>query len=92
LLTLRNSYCIAFVLYFIVGWVLAAYTYVKRQIRLPAMLAFAFLAAFEACMASTELESGSAAWGYPVILGVGLGLCLPAIVTAAQLATPPELM
>lgn len=31
-------------------------------------------------------------WGYPIFVGLGLGICLTCIVTAAQLSAPPELI
>jgi hypothetical protein len=74
------------------SWCAALYTYKFKRVRLPSVLAFIFFVAFEACMASTQLGSRYAVWGYPVLLGCGLGLSLTAIVTAAQLATPPDLM
>jgi hypothetical protein len=43
-------------------------------------------------MASATLESSKALWGYPILLGMGLGTCLCCLLTIAQLSTPPELM
>lgn len=43
-------------------------------------------------MASATLSSGDAVWGYPVLLGIGLGWGLTYLVTAAQLSAPPELI
>ena len=31
-------------------------------------------------------------WGYPVFLGVGLGMCLSSLLAVGQLSTPPELI
>jgi hypothetical protein len=56
------------------------------------MIAFACFAAFEICMATTQLGSRTAVWGYPIFLGCGLGIGMTALVTAAQLSAPPELM
>lgn len=56
------------------------------------MLAFACFAAFEICMATTQVGSRTAVWGYPVFFGCGLGIGMTALVTAAQLSAPPELM
>lgn len=43
-------------------------------------------------MATATQSSEKAFWGFPVILGLGMGLALTCIVTAAQLSTPPELI
>lgn len=43
-------------------------------------------------MASSTKDSSKAVWGYPVLLGWGLGMCLILLVTVAQLSTPPELI
>lgn len=45
-----------------------------------------------ALMASVDLGSSNAVWGYPVLLGAGLGLCLSLLVGVAQLSTPSALM
>ena len=43
-------------------------------------------------MSTTTVGSGAAVWAYPVFLGGGLAVALCALVTAAQLSAPPELM
>lgn len=43
-------------------------------------------------MATATPGSSNAVWGYPVLLGIGLGACLIALLTVAQLSTPPELI
>lgn len=43
-------------------------------------------------MSTAKLSSGTAMWGYAVILGIGCGIVLVTIVTAAQLSTPPNLI
>lgn len=43
-------------------------------------------------MATTDLSSSAAVWGYPVFLGIGLGWSLTYLVTAAQLSAPPHLI
>ena len=73
-------------------WCLAWYTFTTKRLRAPLMLAFGCFAAFEICMATTQVGSAKAVWGYPVFLGCGLGVGMTALVTAAQLSTPPELM
>jgi hypothetical protein len=43
-------------------------------------------------MATSTLSSVTAVWGYPVVLGVGLGWSLTYLVTVAQLGTPPHMI
>ncbi|KAI3541954.1 PEP5 [Colletotrichum filicis] len=47
---------------------------------------------FFVCMATTTPSTSDPVWGYPVFLGIGLGICLCTLVTIAQLSTPPELI
>lgn len=66
-------------------------TYTK-QLRYPAVLGFgAFMTGF-ICMATANLGSNIALWGYGVFFGCGLGVCLNVLMTAAQFGTPPELI
>lgn len=43
-------------------------------------------------MAVTNLTSSDNVWGYPVLLGIGLGWSLTYLVAAAQLSAPPRLI
>ena len=43
-------------------------------------------------MATLNETTTQQTWGYAVIVGFGLGICLCALVTCAQLSTAPELM
>jgi len=43
-------------------------------------------------MATVGLGSAKAVWGYPVLLGIGLGWSLTYLVTAAQLSAPPQMI
>ena len=43
-------------------------------------------------MATVKVDGMVAVWGVQVFLGIGLSLVLCALVTAAQLSSPPELM
>ena len=43
-------------------------------------------------MATVSETDPKAFWGYPVFLGLGLGLCLTSLATAAQLSAPPHLI
>lgn len=56
------------------------------------MAGFACLLIFNILAATSSENSRQAFWGYQVFLGAGLALVLNAVVTAAQLSAPPELM
>lgn len=43
-------------------------------------------------MATTGPGSNAEAWGYVVILGFSLGICVGTLTSVAQFATPPELI
>ncbi|KAK4170503.1 major facilitator superfamily domain-containing protein [Cladorrhinum sp. PSN259] len=70
------------------GWYCAA----VRKVRWATVLSFLLFTAFFAAMANTNRDTNTQTWGYPVILGVALGMTLTTLVTVAQLSTPPELI
>ncbi|EXJ67493.1 uncharacterized protein A1O5_09506 [Cladophialophora psammophila CBS 110553] len=70
----------------------AIYCYRYKRLRAPMIFAFSCFLAFNICMATTTLGSGTAVWGYPVLLGCALSVALCVLVTAAQLSTPPHLI
>ncbi|KAK3392896.1 major facilitator superfamily domain-containing protein [Podospora didyma] len=70
------------------GW----YCAVARRVRWASVLAFVIFVAFFICMANTNQNTDLPVWGYPVVLGIALGMTLTTLVTAAQLSTPPELI
>ena len=43
-------------------------------------------------MATTTVSTPTNPWGYIVISGVGLGICLNALIVLAQLSTPVDLI
>ncbi|KAK5954684.1 hypothetical protein OHC33_004408 [Knufia fluminis] len=63
-----------------------------KSIREPIVASFIMFTIFYALMATSKLSSGTAMWGYPVFLGIGLGWSLTYLVTAAQLNAPPHLI
>ncbi|KAK0129671.1 hypothetical protein ONS96_000234 [Cadophora gregata f. sp. sojae] len=85
-------YGINFILYALSAVLAGVYCSTTRQVRFPTVLAFCFMIAFFICMATSTPGSSDAVWGYPVLLGAGLGIALCAIITAAQLSTPPEMI
>ncbi|KAH8651129.1 major facilitator superfamily domain-containing protein [Xylariales sp. PMI_506] len=70
------------------GWYCAAY----RRIRWVTVLAFSLHVIFFICMATSNGNSNTAVWCYPILLGTSLGMALTTLVTVAQLSTPPELI
>lgn len=68
------------------------YCSVTRRVRWITVLAFLIFTAFFAAMAKADRSTDNAVWGYAVLLGFGLGMTLTALVTVAQLSTPPELI
>ncbi|OHF03928.1 PEP5 protein [Colletotrichum orchidophilum] len=72
----------------IAGW----YCAITKRVRWITVLAFLIFVAFFACMATTNRDTSNPVWGYPILLGIALGMTLPTLVTAAQLSIPPELI
>lgn len=68
------------------------YCSATRRIRWITVAAFVIFTAFFAAMAKADRSTDHAVWGYGVLLGFGLGMTLTALVTVAQLSTPPELI
>ncbi|KEF54831.1 uncharacterized protein A1O9_09273 [Exophiala aquamarina CBS 119918] len=69
----------------------AFFAVVAGTIRAVIIVAFSALLIFNVLMATvTPTTSVANLWGYPVILGVGLGFCLTALMTAAQFSAPIE--
>jgi hypothetical protein len=85
-------YSVAFILYLISTILAGAYCSTTKKLRIPTVVAFCFMIIFFICMATATPDSSKATWGYPVLLGIGLGICLCTLVTVAQLSTPPELI
>jgi hypothetical protein len=85
-------YGINFIVYAIFAVLAGAYCSTTKQVRLPTVIAFVFMIIFFICMATATPGSSQPVWGYPVFLGIGLGTCLCALLTVAQLSTPPELI
>jgi MFS family permease len=85
-------YGVNFILYAISAVLAGAFCSKTKMVRFPTVIAFCFILLFFVLMATANPGSSKAVWGYPVFLGVGLGICLCALVTAAQLSTPRELI
>lgn len=85
-------YSICFIAFGLSTSVTAVYCSRTKSVRLPAAFAFAMFLAYSIAMATATPGSSTAVWGYPILFGTGLGICLNALVTTAQLCTPPELI
>ncbi|KAF4436026.1 hypothetical protein F53441_13339, partial [Fusarium austroafricanum] len=65
----------------------------NKSVRLPTIVSFSFFMIFNILMATVSKSTTEAQiWAFPIFLGFGLGICLPALVTAAHFAAPPELI
>jgi hypothetical protein len=85
-------YGINFILYAISAVLAGAFCSKTKVVRFPTVISFCFILLFFILMATANPGTSKAVWGYPMFLGVGLGTCLCALVTAAQLSTPRELI
>ena len=63
-----------------------------RQTRWLTVSAFMLFIVFFVCMVLTDRTTNRPVWGYPVIMGVALGITLTTLVTTAQISTPPRLI
>lgn len=68
------------------------YCTITKKVRWITVISFLIFVAFFACMATTDQDSATNVWGYPVLLGSALGMTLITLVTTAQLSIPPELI
>ncbi|ETN42313.1 uncharacterized protein HMPREF1541_01467 [Cyphellophora europaea CBS 101466] len=91
-LLVNLHFCIAFFTGVIAAIMVGVISTFTKSIREPIVASFLFLTLFFALMATTTLSSANAVWGYPVLLGIGLGWSLTYLITAAQLSAPPELI
>ncbi|GAM86924.1 hypothetical protein ANO11243_049450 [Dothideomycetidae sp. 11243] len=86
-------YMIAFPTFIVAALTAALFIYKTRTVRLAGIFTFASFLAFFITMSTITPETPAANfWGYIVFYGTGLGVCLVTFVTAAQFATPPELI
>lgn len=68
------------------------YCAVTKRVRWVTVVAFTIFVIFFICMATTNRGSSLPVWGYPVLLGIALGMTLTTLVTVAQLCIPSELI
>ncbi|KAK5056233.1 hypothetical protein LTR84_012786 [Exophiala bonariae] len=72
----------------IAGW----YCSKRRSLRAPLLLSFVFLTLFNVLMATTRPGSNREVWGYIMIFGFALGVCVLVLISVAQFATPPSMI
>lgn len=85
-------YSVALLVSIVSALLAGLYCAVTKRVRFISVLAFVIFVAFFIGMALSGPEDSAQVWGFPVLLGFGLGMSLCALVTAAQLSTPPELI
>ena len=79
----------AIIVSLVAGWVISR----TKTLREVLCLSFVMFLTFWILMATCTPETPEAnIWGYPVILGIGLALCLVTVVTTGQLAVSAELI
>ncbi|KAJ5751891.1 hypothetical protein N7520_008808 [Penicillium odoratum] len=71
---------------------IAIYSSFTKTLRGPTIMSFICFAIFNILMATLTPSNKTALWGYPVLLGLGLGICLTCIIALAQFSTPPHLI
>jgi MFS family permease len=87
-LRISMSFLVALVPTALVGW----YCSRKKILRVPLLLSFVGFTAFNVLMATTGPGSNAEAWGYIVIFGISLGICVGMLTSVAQFATPPVMI
>jgi MFS family permease len=92
-LVIGAQYSMAFVALGISAIVSGIWCSMRKALRFPVILAFGFKILFMILMATVSKSTPQALiWIYPIFLGLGLGVCMPALITVAHFATPRELI
>jgi len=91
-LTVGVRFSIAFIATLVASLFTGIYCAITKKFRWVTFTAFVIFLAFFICMSTANKNSSKAVWGYPVLMGWALGMTLVALVTAAQLSIPPELI
>lgn len=91
-LLVTTRFSIAFVAC-IVGSVITGFYCAKtKKVRWMTFSAFCIFVAFFIGMSATTKDTSDAVWGLPILMGLGLGMTLITLITAAQLSIPVELV
>ncbi|KAF4341523.1 siderophore iron transporter [Fusarium beomiforme] len=92
-LVIGGQYSMAFVALGVSAIVSGIWCSMHKALRFPIILAFGFKILFMILMATVSKSTPQALlWIYPLTLGLGLGVCMPALITVAHFATPRELI
>lgn len=90
LVGLRYSIC--FIVFAVSTALTGLFCTTTKMLRYPIVVGFGSFVVLMICMATANLSSNAALWGYTVIFGSGIGILLNTLMTTAQLGTPPELI
>ncbi|KIX94538.1 uncharacterized protein Z520_09584 [Fonsecaea multimorphosa CBS 102226] len=86
-------YAISWIAFLAAALLVGQFIYKTKSVRIPAMTGFLLFLLFYILAATSKPSTPeSLFWGSMIPLGAGLGLLLISLVTAAQFATPPELI
>ncbi|KIW62492.1 hypothetical protein PV04_10665 [Phialophora macrospora] len=85
-------YGLSFMVFTVTTLMVGLYCSKTRKVRWPTAIGLSAFVLFNVCMATCSPTTNTRTWGYMIFLGLGLGCCLCAVVTIAQLSTPPELI
>ncbi|KAF4440969.1 hypothetical protein FACUT_2998 [Fusarium acutatum] len=92
-LVIGAQYSMAFIALGISAIVSGIWCSMSKALRFPIILAFGFKILFMVLMATVSKSTPQTLiWIYPITLGLGLGVCMPALITVAHFATPRELI
>ncbi|KAF9776784.1 hypothetical protein IL306_004980 [Fusarium sp. DS 682] len=92
-LVIGGQYSMAFLALGISAIVSGIWCSMHKALRFPIILSFGFKILFMILMATVSKSTPQVLlWIYPIFLGLGLGVCMPALITVAHFATPRELV
>jgi MFS family permease len=86
------AYAVGFFSYIVCTTCAGIYCSKSRSVRFPLMVAFTLFTVYHVLIATTTVNTSKNPWGYIVILGLGLGIALNALIVVAQLSTPVDLI
>ena len=85
-------FSIAFMASIVAAGFTGMYCAITKKVRWVAVVAFVICMVFFICMSTSNRNTSMPVWGYPVLFGWAIGMALIALVTVAQLSTPPGLI
>ncbi|KIW07205.1 uncharacterized protein PV09_02070 [Verruconis gallopava] len=84
--------CMNFFATFFAVALIPVISHFTKSIREPTVISFLAYVVFFALMAKMDVNETGKTWGYPIIMGLGLGWSLTYLVAAAQLSAPAHLI